>query len=55
MSHLAKLRKLRQEILGHIGSLEEMRRGSVTRQFFRTKRKELNVPVLIGPLRPLYI
>lgn len=49
MSQLPKLRKQRQEILGHISSLEEMRRGSVTRQFFKTKRKHLNVPVLIGP------
>jgi len=49
MSQLARLRKLRQELLGHIGSIEEMRRGSVIRQFFKTKRRELNVPVLIGP------
>jgi len=49
MSQLAKLRKLRQELLDHIGSIEEMRRGSVIRQFFKTKRRELNVPVLIGP------
>jgi len=49
MSQIAKLRKLRQELLGHIGSIEEMRRGSVIRQFFKTKRKLLNVPVLIGP------
>jgi hypothetical protein len=49
MSELTKLRRLSQELLGHIGSLEEMRRGSVTRQFFRVKRKELNVPVLVGP------
>jgi hypothetical protein len=49
MSQLPKLRKIRQDILGHIGSIEEMRRGSVIRQFFKTKRRELNVPVLIGP------
>lgn len=49
MSQLPKLRLKRQEILGHIASLEEMRRGSVTRQFFKTKRRLLNAPVLIGP------
>jgi len=49
MSQLPKLRKIRLEILSHIASLEQMRRGSVTRQFFKTKRKLMNVPLLIGP------
>lgn len=49
MSQLPKLQKQRQNILGHIASIEEMRRGSVTRQFFKTKRKQLNAPVFIGP------
>lgn len=49
MSQLARLRHIRLDILRHIASLEEMRRGSVTRQFFKTKRKIMNVPVLIGP------
>jgi len=49
MSQLPKLRKIRQDILGHIAAIEEMRRGSVTRQFFKTKRKRLNITVLIGP------
>lgn len=49
MSQLARLRHIRLDILRHIASLEEMRRGSVTRQFFKTKRKIMNVPVLVGP------
>jgi len=49
MSQLPKLRRQRQDILGHIASLEQMQRGSVTRQFFKTKRRQLNAPVLIGP------
>jgi hypothetical protein len=53
MSKLPKLSKQRQEILGHIGSIEEMRRGSVTRQFFRVKRSGPAEPVLTGPY-PLY-
>jgi hypothetical protein len=49
MSQLPKLRKQRQEILGHIVFIEEMRRGSVTRQFLKIKHKGLTEPVLIGP------
>jgi hypothetical protein len=49
MSRLPKLRKIREGILGHIASIEKMRRGSVIRQFFKTSRRELNVPVLVGP------
>jgi hypothetical protein len=49
MSQLPKLRRQRQDILGHIACLGEMRRGSVIRQFFKTKRKLLDAPVLIGP------
>jgi hypothetical protein len=49
MSKLPKLRKQRQEILGHIASLEEMHRGSVIRQFLKVKHKGLAEPVLTGP------
>jgi hypothetical protein len=37
MSKLSRLRQSRREILGHIASIEEMRRGSVVRQFFKVK------------------
>lgn len=49
MSKLPKLRQVRQELLGHIASLEEMRRGSVVRQFLKAKRQGLELPVFIGP------
>ena len=49
MSQFPKLRKNRLEILGHIASTEEMRRGSVTRQFLKSKKKRLAEPILIGP------
>jgi hypothetical protein len=49
MSQLPKLRRHRQDILGHIASIEEMRRGSVTRQFFKIKRQGMAGEVFIGP------
>lgn len=49
MSRLPKLRALRQELLGHIASIEEMRRGSVVRQFLKVKLKGRKEPVLSGP------
>ncbi len=53
MSHLAKLRTLRLELLDDISALEEMRRGSVVRQFLKVKLKGRKTPVLSGPY-PLY-
>jgi len=49
MSQLPKLRQERHEIVGHITSIEEMRRGSVTRQFLKSKHKGRTEPILIGP------
>jgi hypothetical protein len=48
-SPLSKLRQARQEILTHIALIEEMRRGSVTRQFLKIKLKGQREPVLTGP------
>lgn len=45
----AKLQETRQEILTHIALIGEMRRGSVTRQFFKIKRKGQKDPALAGP------
>jgi hypothetical protein len=44
-----KLRQARQEVLTHIGLIEEMRRGSVTRQFLKMKLKGQREPALAGP------
>jgi len=49
MSRLTKLRALRQELLGHLSAVEEMRRGSVIRQFLKVKLKSQREPVLNGP------
>ena len=49
MSRLPKLRSLRQELLGHISAIGEMRRGSVVRQFLKVKLKGRKDPVLSGP------
>jgi hypothetical protein len=46
---LVKLRQARQEILTHIALIEEMRRGSVTRQFLKIRLKGQREPVLTGP------
>ena len=46
---LAKIRQARQEILTHIALIEEMRRGSVTRQFLKIRLKGQREPVLTGP------
>lgn len=53
MSRLPKLRALRRELLGHISAIEEMRRGSVVRQFLKVELKGRKEPVLSGPY-PLY-
>lgn len=47
--NLDKLRQTRQEVLTHIALIEEMRRGSVTRQFLKIKLKGQKEPVLAGP------
>jgi hypothetical protein len=44
MTNLARLRRSRRQILGRIAAIEEMRRGSVVRQFFKVKQN--------GPARP---
>jgi hypothetical protein len=49
MSMLSKLRQARQKILAQMALLEEMRRGSVTRQFFKVKLKRQSKSVLSGP------
>jgi hypothetical protein len=49
MSVLSKLRQLRQDILAQIALMEEMRRGSVIRQFLRIKLKGKRKPTLSGP------
>lgn len=49
MSVLQKLRQARQEILAQIALIEEMRRGSVIRQFLKIKLKGKRKPTLSGP------
>ena len=49
MSMLSKLRQARQQILAQIVTLEEMRRGSVIRQFLKVKLKGQRKPILSGP------
>lgn len=49
MSLLPKLRQARQDILAQIALLEEMRRGSVIRQFLKVKLKGKRKPTLTGP------
>lgn len=49
MPPLSKLRRNRQEVLSLIAPLEEMRRGSVTRQFLKFQRKGEKEPVFTGP------
>lgn len=47
-SNLPKLRQARREILARIALIEEMRRGSVTRQFLKVRRKGQPEPILTG-------
>ena len=49
MPKLPKLRKARQETLAQIALLEEMRRGSVTRQYVKSKSQSNTEPVFTGP------
>jgi type II secretory pathway component PulF len=49
MSMLSKFRQARQEILTQIALIEEMRRGSVIRQFLKVKLKGEREPILSGP------
>jgi hypothetical protein len=49
MKILERLRQRRQELLARIGLIEEMRRGSVTRQFLKVRLKNQADPVLSGP------
>jgi hypothetical protein len=49
MRVLQRLREARQGILDQIGLIEEMRRGSVIRQFLKIRLKGKRRPVLCGP------
>lgn len=49
MIRLQRLREARQKILGQISLIEEMRRGSVIRQFLKVKLKGKRKPTLSGP------
>jgi hypothetical protein len=49
MRILDRLRQRRLELLSRIGLIEEMRRGSVTRQFLKVRLKGQSEPVLSGP------
>lgn len=49
MPILSKLRQTRQEIFTQIASIEEMRRGSVVRQFLKIKLKRGRKITLTGP------
>jgi len=49
MSVLSKLKEARQEILAQIAWIEEMRRGSVIRQFLKIRLKGKRKPTLSGP------
>ena len=49
MSVLSKLRRARLDILGQIALIEEMRRGSVIRQFLKIRLKGQQEPIFSGP------
>lgn len=49
MFDIKKLRQSRKKLLDHISLIEEMRRGSVTRQFLKIKKMGEPEPVLVGP------
>jgi hypothetical protein len=49
MSALSKLMQTRQGILTQIALIEEMRRGSVIRQFLKIRLKGQSKPSLAGP------
>ncbi len=49
LTRLSRLRHDRLEILGRIASIEEMRRGSVVRQFVKIKQRGKAKPRLRGP------
>jgi hypothetical protein len=49
MSILSKLREARQQILTQIALIEEMRRGSVIRQFLKIRLKGRSKPTHVGP------
>ncbi len=49
MSKLAKLGKSSHEILDRIVLIEVIRRGSVARQFFKSKAKGALEGTLVGP------
>lgn len=49
MSIIQKLRQKRQQLLSQISLIEEMRRGSVIRQFLKIRLKGKRKPVLSGP------
>ena len=49
MSKLDRLHNARKEILQRIALIEEMRRGSVIRQFLKSKRKGASTGTFVGP------
>jgi len=49
MSILSNLRQARQDTLSQMALIEEMRRGSVIRQFLKIKLKGKRKPALSGP------
>ena len=49
MSVLSKLRQAREQILTQIALVEEMRRGSVIRQFLKIRLKGRSKSTLVGP------
>ncbi len=49
MTLIQMLRERRRQILAQISLIEEMRRGSVIRQFLKIKLKGRRKPVLSGP------
>ncbi len=49
MAILSKLREARQQILTQIALIEEMRRGSVIRQFLKIRLKGRSKPTHVGP------
>src|SRR5512139_2924156 len=49
MSVLSKLKQARQDLLAQIALIEEMRRGSVIRQFLKVRLKGQAEPIFSGP------
>jgi hypothetical protein len=49
MKEIENIENRREQLLEEIRNIRVMRKGSVTKQYFKTKKKEQEEPVLHGP------